>query len=390
MSVAVAKLRGVIVFLCVCMGLQASNDDLLFYASFDKGFDADVAKGGNPVALMNKNMRLVPGLKGKAALVKGSKDYVQYSASGGCINGSQGSFVIWVKPINWTPSVQHFVFLAGAVAVSGSDRHDIYIFKNRRCADIQFLVRKRNVKNGTSHFAKAEPTWNVGSWHQLAVTWKDKLYKYYIDGREVATRGGPLLPDKGWNRIKVGFLGGSWPSVGDETTAIDEVRIFGKPLSAEQIKTEYDACRKMLQARGDLKKLSPEKRSSFYVPCDNSLANLSEHKNNLPVKIRGGSGLVQYVPGVIKQAAVLNGPDRLRAHYNMTKKLELPEGTCSLWIKPLDWDKADKKMQQFVSFFSGNGRVFLYKRQKEILFPCCSKIQRTQNRRRLSTSSWNG
>ncbi len=364
MSIAVAKLRGVIVFLCVCMGLQASNDDLLFYASFDKGFDADVAKGGNPVALMNKNMRLVPGLKGKAALVKGSKDYVQYSASGGCVNGSQGSFMIWVKPINWTPSVQHFVFLAGAVAVSGSDRHDIYIFKNRRCADIQFLVRKRNVKNGTSHFAKAEPAWSVGSWHQLAVTWKEKQYKYYIDGREVATRGGPLLPDKGWNRIKVGFLGGSWPSVGDETTAIDEVRIFGKPLSAEQIKTEYDACRKMLQARGDLKKLSPEKRSSIYVPCDKNLENLSEHKINLPVKIRGGNGLVQYVPGVARQAAVLNGPDRLRAHYNMTQKLELPEGTCSLWIKPLDWDKADKKMQQFVSFFSGNGRVFLYKRQK--------------------------
>jgi Concanavalin A-like lectin/glucanases superfamily/F5/8 type C domain len=362
--------------------LHAENNDLLFYASFDKGFNADVAKGGNPVAMKPSFLRLVPGIKGKAVLVKGAKDIVQYSGAG-CVNGAQGTFIVWVKPIDWTPSTKNFVFFAGASAVSGSDRHDLWMFKNWKTSNIQFLARKRNTKKGTSAFAKAQSMWKTGSWHQLAISWNGKLYKYYIDGKEEAVRGGPEMPDIGWDKIKVGFFGGSWPSIGNEATAIDELRIWKNQLSAEEISTEYNKMRGVLKKQTEFKTLSLKERASFYVPFDNSLDNISEFKGNRPAKIRGGSGQTEYIPGVIKKAVILNGPEKLRVHYSMAKKIKSPSGTCSIWVKPVDWNSSDKKMQFFVSFFSKNSRVFLYRTKNKNSLSLV--FQNTKNTKQTAT-----
>ena len=75
------------------------ENDILFYASFDKGFDADVARAGSAAAL-NGKPELVEGHIGKALLFENQASGVLYTAKGN-VNAKQGTIAFWVSADNW-------------------------------------------------------------------------------------------------------------------------------------------------------------------------------------------------------------------------------------------------------------------------------------------------
>ena len=70
-------------------------------ASFDKGLDADSARGKGKA--YQKDVKLVPGKTGKAVRLGGADQFLFYPAADN-LNLSKGTVAMWVKPVGFSPS----------------------------------------------------------------------------------------------------------------------------------------------------------------------------------------------------------------------------------------------------------------------------------------------
>ncbi|GIH29558.1 hypothetical protein Aph01nite_78680 [Acrocarpospora phusangensis] len=100
--------------------------------------------------------------------------------------------------------------------------------------------------NGTAAPITSTGTVNDGDWHHAILTGAGDSQTLYLDGQPVGTLSGLIAHLGQWDtRIGYGFGSASWPSTvgsagpfafgGD----IDEVAVYNKPLSAEQVATHH-------------------------------------------------------------------------------------------------------------------------------------------------------
>jgi hypothetical protein len=214
-----------------------TQDGLLFYADFNNGLDAGFAKGnkkaypqGDPAAY------LTDGISGKAALVNGGKAELKYETAGN-FNPEQGAISMFIYTKNFSLSDSFFhVFFDAFVS---KNMFVIYKFFSTP-GQICFLYQP--MLNQPKHFAlRTKPLeWNKGEWHHLAATWDQKQMTLYVDGKKMpSVEIDPPISDVG----KYFFIGASnnrWGYLAAEPdTAIDEIRIYNRPLNDDEISNIY-------------------------------------------------------------------------------------------------------------------------------------------------------
>ncbi|MBP2336870.1 beta-galactosidase [Saccharothrix coeruleofusca] len=170
---------------------------------------------------------LVEGHRGKALFMSGLDDFVEvYRDRRLDITGTRLTLDAWVKPARWS----------GEFRIVGKGDHQ-YALKMKTENTLEFFIH-----SGTWRYVQAPvPADFYGNWHRVSGTYDGTALRLYIDGVEVGSTpfSGPIDPSSAEVNIGRDFET-SWndPSnVGRMAHgAVDDVRIYDRPLSAQELR----------------------------------------------------------------------------------------------------------------------------------------------------------
>jgi len=180
----------------------------------------------------------VKGVDGKAADFDGTDDYIKILNSG-AYDKDEGTWILWIKS-NISPVESRDNKVVSTII----DRFDSD-YKN----GLGIYLRENGNLNCESNdnYAREVFSFNTetkildGKWHQIAITFngeKGALNKLYIDGVEENFAESAHKWNFNDQPIMIGKSSGPWWGYFQGT--IDEVRIYDKELSADEIKNLYD------------------------------------------------------------------------------------------------------------------------------------------------------
>ena len=240
-----------VLFLCLLTQLPVSAEkdpDLLFYCSYDGKANADFSRG-NGSAKCKIAPEFQSGIKGKALVIGGKLSSAQRIVNGVPKNKQEGrncyyspknnfdlekgSISFWVKPLDWNGGSKGFnvLFRTGAPKIF----FQIYKFlSGERLNFICGELRK---------WTKADlqmRDWKAGQWYHLAATWSLSELRLYLNGKimSVSRIRFPLKKNVLLEPLSVG-PGGSWRKAYIGKTLIDELRIYNRPLTHEEVMGLY-------------------------------------------------------------------------------------------------------------------------------------------------------
>ncbi len=257
-------------------GMMAADPN--YYISFDKVVQADYGgtgtaavstgdgsqeavgmkgvlskKSGNVTA----DKLLVPGIKGNAFAsgrdAFGNTHSLFYKPVP-AMRGNAATVSFWLKPENWlgNDKRQH-VFVTAA---NGQQRLLIYRIPYESRLAV-FLGNLDDAKNATVIFTKV-PSWKPGQWHQVTVSWNEKVLQLHLDGVSKAATVLKTPLTKDFTTFAVGeHFGSDDPG----RTLIDEVRVFDRKLSAAELENEYKRLSSRLASAAEPVKFSVAKRT---------------------------------------------------------------------------------------------------------------------------------
>ncbi len=218
------------------LAASALADDVIFYAPFDGSPDAATA-AGDKQAVYAKAPAYCQGIKGQALAMQ--FESIAYATKGNILV-DQGTLTCWLKPTaSWQKSKDYnWFFTAGEWKKSGL----IYLYY---CGDPingpRFMLGKSSEANWGINAPKME--WTVDQWHFFACTWTaaGSRIALYVDGKlssELAL-GGDNFPKDVGNEI---HLSSAVP------TAMDELTIYNRALTAEEIGKKYEELKPAAEA----------------------------------------------------------------------------------------------------------------------------------------------
>ena len=210
---------------------SAQDDATTFYAPFDGGFQPALATGSAEVTVEG-SPRLVEGRVGQAVVVN-NDNWLSYPLAGN-MNPAQGAIEFWLQPIDWDGTDDEFShFFVGAF---GADR--IFIYKFARWRHFTFHVATDDADHYESMQAGVYQ-WQAGEWHHAVVTWDPAYLRIYLDGEMKAEASIPSPIDDLGDTIYVGKELATVQFAAGET-AIDELRIYPRPLFPEEVARAYE------------------------------------------------------------------------------------------------------------------------------------------------------
>lgn len=241
-------------FTVVAVGLfaaQESDPSLLFYASFDSySTDPDYAKGfkkTTTAALRDLQLRMFNGVADqKNALELSNRESVWYDAPKN-IDPRKGTVMLWVAAQNWVPSDKSFQIFFNA-RLNGDWHLVVYKFANPGYIRTALIFKG---KEYAINIPVKDIDWEKGKWHQLAVTWDSTRIAFYMDGKlakplkytknPVIFTSQQTFPGKvSQCSFSLGTAGSYFRATPDHRTAIDEVKIYNRMISADEIRREYE------------------------------------------------------------------------------------------------------------------------------------------------------
>lgn len=196
----------------------------------DGSYIPDVTGRGNDAVAFDTY--LVPGLQGTALEFNGLTACVRCPRSHDLTPKTALTMEAWVKPAEFPfPNYQTIVRKDGSYALR---------FGDRSVAFVLWLSKEPTV------LASRKTDWHTGEWYHLAATYDGARMRLYINGSEDANSP---LPASGRIRPSgptcfIGSCGGKWPFRG----TIDEVRIWRRALSSDEVRTAFQAGRRALAA----------------------------------------------------------------------------------------------------------------------------------------------
>lgn len=215
------------------------SDDVLFYAPMDGTVHAAAAQGERRALKAPKTLIYTAGHRGQAALLGADSQrryWVDYVTEAN-IDLNAGTLSMWIQPRGWDGNAKGFRYF---FMIRDEDLAKFYLY---RFVEKNLLMLAGNGIEG-QWGAISQPTtgWNDGEWRHLAVTWDGPDFSLYVNGNRV---GKTLVPEgKRFRGLPSFFSIGqaqNWDSSKyPAQTAIDEVVIFRRALSAEDILAERD------------------------------------------------------------------------------------------------------------------------------------------------------
>ena len=229
--------------------LSAAEPGLLLHSSFDKySTIPDFAK--NPKTQTTGirpelQLRMYTGPKGKNnAVLLNNEENIAYTHTDN-FNFKQGTVSFWVKPVNWKMSARG-KFQTFFELRSGDTKYRFIINKINSGDALNFLIRCNGKSYGTVF---PNTGWQTGEWHKIDCTWNSSGMKLYVDGKppksgsaqEKIFKEDPDFPESvRWASMRLNFFRG-WKVDPDWQTAYDELKIYDRVLSPEEIRKEYEA-----------------------------------------------------------------------------------------------------------------------------------------------------
>ena len=223
----------------LCLGLSAAeaakDPSLLFEATFESNtLTADYAKGDPKCftiadADLKATGRAMEGVgkKGTALAIDRSVD---------CLYN-----------MNWKTASKNIEVFFGA----GQKGFTMYVEKYLWSNHLLFYYQNDSAPGTKKNYSAAvlidEKDWAEGKWHKLDATWDVNGMKLYVDGvlpktvewrnPEVKFDAPMEFPAPAWGWISIAKQSGDANKI--SRTAFDNVRIYNRPLSADEIKANY-------------------------------------------------------------------------------------------------------------------------------------------------------
>jgi hypothetical protein len=260
-------LGGLLGLLATC-ALALEKENLIFYNSFDKGFNADKSKGKAKAELVGKP-QLVEGKFGKALEITSGKNGVAYPLVGN-LRPEQGTISFWISPSNWDGENRDIVQMIYSTE-GPKMRYDIqhtwfrcrlnFLMLNDGKSVVKFPAwLSCGAVRMTYKGLKAGFEWmRPGVWWHVTITWRKGEVRGYLNGvmqNETKSPSLFLADDKIdllGKRFALGFA--PYPLVYDVdpgcedrwqpllkkefTTKIDEFAVFNRRLHPMQVAKLY-------------------------------------------------------------------------------------------------------------------------------------------------------
>ena len=302
--------------------LQAAPAEVLFYCPFEG--DVTAAHASGPDFGIAREERYVAGHKGQAIQIGTSDAMVAYISENN-IDKARGSIELWVRP-DWPEkdaTWQAFVWEEGEGDIGSNT---IWLWKYGGA--LRFDVRDPADTYINTGIAK----WKAGEWHHIVATWDcGHGLCLYVDGKLRGEREATWKPQS-QGRL---FLGNRPPSNDRPAqAAFDELTIYSRPLTAEEVALAYAGKLKRIPApKQALPKTSTAEdnvapKLVFHLPLNGDARPKIAAGSAKPVLMKG----LSYEPGLFGQACRFTRGSRLR--FAEAGNLRKERGTISLWFRP--------------------------------------------------------
>ncbi|MHB8972203.1 MAG: glycoside hydrolase domain-containing protein [Pirellulaceae bacterium] len=250
--------------LCTCLLLtfscataSAQPQGQLFYVSFDRLLTtADFAAGSSTSTFTaNLELRSQEGIKG-AGLLQEPSERCSYKIPGN-FDTSQGTFSVWVKPLNWDGHAKkfyHFLTVDGGAAY----RMLLYLYPvGDENVSHYIQTNAETPQEAISRAGAPVDILKLGEWTHLVSTWDARELRLYANGKKIGeglTAGTlPKLTEGEFTVCPVQYWSGSQWSDPDERTICDEVRVFDHALTDDEVLDLY-----AMDVPGGLADLTPK------------------------------------------------------------------------------------------------------------------------------------
>lgn len=246
--------------------VESLRDEVTFYLSFDqKRLVADLAAGDAEPAEIHGTPKFADGVHGHA-LVLGGENAVraEFLPSGNIDFSVPGALSFWLAPLKWRqPGEVEERQTLGFLGLRGSSGGAFFIqrhgFKNEggrpirndafqigvyNLPDWENVIYSRAADRNRPHFTEQ---WEPLDWRLIVVNWDSNGYSVSIDADHAERRDYPRaiseidFPNDLVGKRRGSFRLGGSPSL--ETTLIDEVTVYRRPLEGNEIQALYDARR---------------------------------------------------------------------------------------------------------------------------------------------------
>lgn len=203
-------------------------EEVLFRASFDGSAKPEVARG-NPEAQLHGKIEYTEGKLGQAVIV-GEMGAVSYQSAGN-LDPQAGSIAMWVKPLNWKWDDDKFHIFFDSHGLGWLMLHKFY------SAPMGVLCRIADEYDNANYAAAPTTGWPKDDWRHFVGTWTRNEQRIYVDGELISVNSNyQKMPRKFADTFSIGQQKPSFdvPEAPADSTAIDEVMIFKRPLTRKE------------------------------------------------------------------------------------------------------------------------------------------------------------
>jgi len=215
--------------------LFAQPADTLFEATFDSGLTADKAAGDATAAGPGVQTRRVSVRTEGLALQLQPREHLSYAAEGN-VNPRRGAIEFALQPLTRLDDGQN----QRIVTVGKPDTpSSLHIWKSAMFDDLRFRIIAEDGAYEDVAFPGVKD-WVPGHWHHVLCTWDlDRAFvRIHIDSKPAADwTGAARKLDKLEGRV---WLGSGVNGADRALCALDDVRIYDKPLTGRRVQAVYE------------------------------------------------------------------------------------------------------------------------------------------------------
>ncbi|MBU4457072.1 MAG: hypothetical protein KKA65_06240, partial [Nanoarchaeota archaeon] len=204
------------------------NRSLVGYWRFEENYNDSSTWDNQGTCSGTQCPNLTTGIRGKAYKFDGIDDIINISNSESLNISDEITIEAWVKMQGWNNYP--------AIIAKGYSTPGEYSIHVRNDYSIFFELDENN---GSRHnYNPTNIKLTLDSWNHVAATYNGSIQRIFIDGQEVGVgKAGSFNIREGSNPVWIGKL----PGYGYFNGSIDEVQIYNRALSPEEVNASYNA-----------------------------------------------------------------------------------------------------------------------------------------------------
>jgi hypothetical protein len=220
--------------------LKRFSKAISFYASYDQSLTADVSSDKPDPRSVEGKVEFLPGLYGKSLLlVSDGHCGVVYHTEDVDLT-KPGACAIWLSPHDWVRSDKEDYFWP--VKIMGNNAQFMFgrmgqQLNPRTRDDATYMWAQVGQNAGVTIGGGSSLTWKNGEWHLWVMNWRGNSIEFSIDGEPLSSRSLPAQLDSTGKRGAGLIVAHHVPS---DPYLLDELIVFNRPLTGEEVKWMYD------------------------------------------------------------------------------------------------------------------------------------------------------